>query len=169
MERTCSHCGEPFEAKRRDALYCSARHRAAAHARREAGLPPLSSLPVVEVAEGNVEEALRAYLEDTGRMDDPLAPAALSLARRLDRDRDSLSGMAMATKALETVVSGLRPSDDRAGVDTVDFLRFVRALHQVDPVAAATVRAVVTPAMRQRMAENASRYQGLRLRVGGAR
>jgi hypothetical protein len=30
-ERPCEHCGEPFEARRRDARYCSGRCRTAAH------------------------------------------------------------------------------------------------------------------------------------------
>lgn len=159
MTRICAHCGDTFAASRRDAIYCTTRCRAAAHAERKRTLPvPSAPLPLGEP--GQVEAALRAHLVARDVIDDALAPAALALARRLDNDTDSLSGMAAAIRALESVVGAMRPPTDRLGVDTVDFLRFVRAVRQVDPDVALAVRAVIPDDVREQMARNARRRYG---------
>jgi len=45
--RTCEHCGEPFTPERRDARFCSLRHRVAAHRARKALQPAVTAAPVV--------------------------------------------------------------------------------------------------------------------------
>ncbi len=151
MTHTCEHCRESYDATRRDSRFCSSSCRSMAHARRTRGLPPISALPDLDATSGEVEDALRAYLEERFLLDDPLASAALSLARRLDRDGDSLSGMAAALRALDSVIATLRTPADVAGADPLDVLLFLRAVRRADPVVADTIRTLLTDDIRERM------------------
>jgi hypothetical protein len=149
MTKTCEHCSNDYEAARRDSRYCSPRCRSAAHVRRQQGLTALDG---VTLEPGDVEVALRNYLAAMYLDDDPLAEAALSLARRLDRNGDTLSGMSSALRALDTVVTRLRPPAVD-GADTVDVLRFLRAVRVVDRDASAAIKALLTPEILHAMRE----------------
>lgn len=99
---------------------------------------------------GTVEVALRNHLDAHGLLDDPLASAALALARRLDRDADTLAGMASALRSLDVVVAKLRPSDiDGAGF--LDVLRFLRAVRHADADVADQIADLLTPEIRAEM------------------
>jgi hypothetical protein len=86
MRKSCTECGEEFEAKRDTAKYCG--ERCKKRAQRRPSAPSAPAAPVVELpAEsfaGSLTAATLADLERAGRVDTADGQAALALARRVD-------------------------------------------------------------------------------------
>lgn len=86
MQRNCDVCQNPYEAKRPNAKFCSARCRQRAQRSPDSvTLSPVAPLAVpVDVAEGSLTTATLAELEAAEMSASSLGQAALMLARRLD-------------------------------------------------------------------------------------
>lgn len=96
MLRSCSWCGDEFQAKHPRAKFCGDTCRQASH---RAGADAAEAhSPAGDAPGGFVEAATVAELEAAGREASPLGLAAVVLARRLDNSSNE-SGAAIAALA----------------------------------------------------------------------
>lgn len=117
MRRLCSVCGLHFEAKRKDAVTCSASCRS----RKRHIVPPS------DPAANSLVKATQAELETAGKLDTMLGQQALALAARMSGS-ESVAGIASLSKELRTVMAaaiGTSPAVPTPGVaaDVVDEVR----------------------------------------------
>lgn len=86
---TCAHCGEPFMARRQAARYCGPTCRQRARRARDQGvvvaLPGPDAAPAALTYADRFLESVRVKFAEAGRLDDPLALLALSLAEQAMR------------------------------------------------------------------------------------
>lgn len=118
--RDCAQCGEPFEAKRATALYCSGKCRKRAQRSRGPVAEAASSPPA---SDGDVAGAVREKLAAAKVDATPLGRAALVLARRIDTFGAIEPGAALASLTRElraTLDAALMKAD--AAEDPVDEL-----------------------------------------------
>jgi hypothetical protein len=120
--RTCAGCGIDFipATKGGRARFHSEACRKAASRRKAAGRPVLVAQPRAVAAEGmgGLEAATLRDLERWGKTDTVMGWLVLLIARRLDSDRDSGSGIAALSKALLTYWTELSRAAERDGADT---------------------------------------------------
>ena len=118
MERACDSCGALYLARSPLSRYCSPRCAKRAQrtglARSAQGAATIAEPPAVTQ---EVEAAVRATLEDAGRLSTPLGQVALALARRLDSPSgDTGAGLAALAKQLAATLAAatadVRPADD---------------------------------------------------------
>jgi hypothetical protein len=118
MGRNCDSCGAPYFTRSPLSRYCSPRCAKRAQrtglARSAQGAAMIAEPPAVTQ---EVEAAVRATLEDAGRLSTPLGQVALALARRLDSPSgDTGAGLAALAKqlaaTLAAVTADVRPADD---------------------------------------------------------
>ena len=118
MERACDSCKAPYFARSPLSRYCSPRCAKRAQrtglARSAQGAAMIAEPPA---ATQEVEAAVRATLEDAGRLSTPLGQVALALARRLDSPSgDTGAGLASLAKQLAATLAAVtvdvRPADD---------------------------------------------------------
>ena len=118
MERDCDSCGAPYFARSPLSRYCSPRCAKRAQrtglARSAQGAAMIAEPPAVTQ---EVEAAVRATLEDAGRLSTPLGQVALALAHRMDAPGgDTGAGLAALAKqlavTLAAVTADVRPADD---------------------------------------------------------
>jgi hypothetical protein len=118
MGRNCDSCGAPYFTRSPLSRYCSPRCAKRAQrtglARSAQGAATIAQPPAVTQ---EVEAAVRATLEDAGRLSTPLGQVALALARRLDSPSgDTGAGLAALAKqlaaTLAAVTADVRPADD---------------------------------------------------------
>ena len=125
MQRSCEVCGTAFEGQRVTARYCSTKCRT--RASRAGTSKPRAVRPVEAVApptpppattaapsaapipfdpdDASVTQVTVSALEAAGRLDTPLARAAIVLARRMDNGhRETGSGLAALARQLETTL-----------------------------------------------------------------
>jgi glycerate-2-kinase len=104
MERCCEVCGEPFEAKRKTARFCTDRCRMRAHRRpaETEQTPPVASPDRGERQEDAVSlaQAAQAELQAAGREATAVGRAVLALARRIDANA-SETGSSLAAMVRE--------------------------------------------------------------------
>lgn len=128
MKRDCENCGEPFDAKRKTAKYCSGKCRVQAQRGTDSGtdsgtvvafgiLPATAPDPPPVRGSVSLEAAARAELDAVGRAETLAGGVVLALARRIDSaDDDTGSGFAALTKelraALAVAVAGAEQEDD---------------------------------------------------------
>lgn len=121
MRKTCADCGEPFEAKRTAARFCSPTCRQRAHRRPE---QPAEILTLQTAASpGSLAAATQARLEAADRLDSPDGQAALVLARRIDAG-GAETGSALASMVREhraALTEAVR--DARVEADPMDELK----------------------------------------------
>lgn len=132
MKKNCATCGDPFEAQRKTAKYCSDRCRVQAQRRAGsdkgtgkviafgiAAVPP----PAEQVRElGLLEAAALAELEAVGRAETLAGRVVLALARRIDQagPDDTGSGFAALTKELRASLAAAVAGAEKAdGIDRV--------------------------------------------------
>lgn len=116
MQVTCHQCGEPFEAERSHAKWCSARCR---KQDQRAGGASVTELRA-ETAEGELTPTVAATwakLEEAERLRTPEGMAALALAHRLDNGgRDTGSALAAVARelraSLEAAMAGAKVAPD---------------------------------------------------------
>lgn len=119
--RDCQTCGEPFEARRSDARFCSDACRAAHRRGDIAAVIPLGVGGGVSLADG-LADSVRARIESAGLTDEPHAVATLKLAQMMEQT----SGSAYAAMHRQLLTS-LEKLDALAPVvDRVDDLRLRR-------------------------------------------
>lgn len=117
MLRTCAGCGREFEGRRATAKYCSEAcgrrvRRANATAKKSKKAPRVSG----------VVDAVRAELEEAGRLDTVLGRAALEVADALAATHTTGSAKAALSKELRAVMAeALRGSEKKS--DALDELR----------------------------------------------
>ena len=118
MERACDSCRTRYTQKSPLSRYCSSRCAKRAQrtglARSPQGAATIAKPPAVTQ---EVETAVRATLEDAGRLSTPLGQVALTLAHRLDNPSgDTGAGLASLAKqlaaTLAAVTADVRPADD---------------------------------------------------------
>jgi hypothetical protein len=118
MEHACGSCRTSFTAKSPLSRYCSSRCAKRAQrtglARSAQGAATIAQPPAVTQ---EVETAVRATLEDAGRLSTPLGQVALALARRLDAPGgDTGAGLAALAKQLAATLAAAtadaRPTGD---------------------------------------------------------
>ena len=116
MQVRCHQCGEPFEAKRSHAKWCSARCRKQDQRAGGASVTELRAEP----AEGELTPTVAATwakLEEAERLHTPEGMAALALAHRLDNGgRDTGSALAAVARelraSLEAAMAGAKVAAD---------------------------------------------------------
>lgn len=121
MQRSCHVCGRDFEAKRKDAITCSATCRS----RKRNVVPPS------DPSDNSLVKATRTELEAAGKVDTMLGQLALTLAARL---RTEMTGASTLSKELRAVVAeacGTTATGAAAVVDDVDELRARRDAKRV--------------------------------------
>lgn len=123
MRKLCAEptCGGPFEAKRPNATYCSAKCRKRAQRAGTAGgqarTVPLPPRPDDPGEDGPVTAATRRELAAAGREESALGQGALAAARRIDTPTSD-SGSAVASlirehrAALAEALDGAKPAMD---------------------------------------------------------
>ncbi len=118
MERACDCCRTLYTPRSPLSRYCGSRCAKRAQrtglARSAQGAAMIAEPPAVTQ---EVEAAVRATLEDAGRLSTPLGQVALALARRLDSPSgDTGAGLAALAKQLAAtmaaVTADVRPADD---------------------------------------------------------
>lgn len=125
MKLSCASCGNGFEAKRRNARFCSDRCRTRGRRGHLVAVPPVVDEDSTDAAPvGGVTSSTRAALAKAERESTPLGQAALILAARIDSQRDMGSGLAALTRewraTFEAAVAGVAVVGD-----PVDKLRLV--------------------------------------------
>ena len=129
-ESICHGCGESFEAKRRDAKWCSERCRKAAS--RRPGGPPAPP-PVVSDGDSGLVAAVIRDLTASGRLDTIAGRLAVELARQVSAvDATGVAGLsrelrvviAEALADVATVPAGVPVADE---VDEVRSRREAKA------------------------------------------
>lgn len=120
-ERDCAQCGEPFEAKRATALYCSGKCRK--RAQRSRGPATEASSAPAPASDGDVAGAVREKLAAAKVEATPLGRSALVLARRIDTFGAIEPGAALAslTRELRATLEAALMKADAEG-DPVDEL-----------------------------------------------
>lgn len=128
MRVECTLCGDPFDAKRATARYCSERCKKRAQ---RAGLvvPPSGSSVAGSVdtvrpdvsPDGAVHAAVLAELEVLEKVDTVLGQTALILARQMESGRDTGSSAAAVSRELDRLMVRIRgaegaPRDQLAAV-----------------------------------------------------
>lgn len=125
MRKHCASCGEPFEAQRNTAKYCSAKCRVrASRSAKPAGEAELvdEGVPVEE----SVSEAVRGELGAAGRLASPTGRAVLALARRIDGgSRESGASLAALVKEFRASMAEALKGAEQAA-DPLDELRVRR-------------------------------------------
>ncbi len=101
MNRSCESCGGPYEAVRSNARYCSER------CKKRGQRGHLVQLPAAADTDGGtaLSDAVRAELEDAGRLNTSLGQAALTLARRIEGGRDTGSAVASLNRELRSTLA----------------------------------------------------------------
>lgn len=112
MQRSCSHCGRAFEAKRGTAKYCGSSCRGKATQARQAGaeVVPIQSEPVESGLAGRTEERLR----QAGRLDTPEGQLVMQLANRIVGAASDSAVAALSKEysaRLDAVLLGTEESD----------------------------------------------------------
>lgn len=120
MKRTCEHCGQSFDARRKNAKYCSERHRVAASRARQPIADEAPS-PVdldLDAPASELETSIHRDLERAGVLDTYPAQLALQLAKRLAQPDES--GIAGLSKELRTVMAAALEGSIPAAADEDD-------------------------------------------------
>lgn len=129
MQVQCHNCGQPFEAKRSHAKWCSAACRKQTQRAPGASVTELRPIRPAENPDGApadvgpVFAATWKKLEDADRLHEPEGVAALALAHRLDNGgRDTGSALASVARELRaTLADALKGAGVAA--DPLDQLR----------------------------------------------
>jgi hypothetical protein len=101
VSRLCDSCGEPFETKRPNARWCSAR----CNKRGQRGhVVDLSAKAEAPPAAAAVSVAVLAELVAAGRESSSLGVQALALAGRIDAGRDTGAAIASLSRELRATV-----------------------------------------------------------------
>lgn len=121
MRATCVRCGTGFEARRASARYCGSSCRSlAAQERRRAGVvTELAARPPAEVP--SLVDAVRAELEEAGRLTSVPGVAALNLAARIEAQSETGAAVATLTRQLHATMGEALKGARRD--DLVDELR----------------------------------------------
>lgn len=149
MEMACYECGEPFEAKRDTARYCSTRCRMRAHRKRKGSMPdpverateqavvgrlmddgeheprepPAEGRVVVDDTPMSVYRATLDELTKAGKTTSVGGQSALALAQRIDNPvLDTGSALAGMIKELRATLAEVLDAKDDAG-DELDELK----------------------------------------------
>ena len=122
MTRTCEWCGEPFEAKRSTAKFCTSGCRAkSSNASKRAPKPaPASVTPLPE--RSALVAAVERELTAAKRLDTALGAQAVALATRIDSGADTGSAVAALSKELRAVMDAAL-ADAETAADPLDELR----------------------------------------------
>lgn len=120
--RTCDSCGVEYEAKRANSRFhsdtCRKRHQRGARA----AVVAIASVDTPSDVVGAVERAVRAELQEAGRLATFSGQGAVALACRIDEGRDTGAGLASLMKQLHaTMETALAGADEEA--DPIDELR----------------------------------------------
>jgi hypothetical protein len=104
VTRSCESCGDPYEAVRANARFCSERCKKRAQRGHVADVP---AAPGSGTSGGTAAlvSATRRDLQQAGRLDTFLGQAALSLAARIEADQDTGSAIASLNKELRATVA----------------------------------------------------------------
>lgn len=110
MRALCSECGEAFEAKHRNAIFCGAACRQRSSRANRTGARPAEVVNLTPVAPPATEEApliiaTRRELEDAGKLDTVVGQLALELAEKVCSERDTGSAKAAASKEFRAVMA----------------------------------------------------------------
>lgn len=129
MRKSCSVCGEGFEAKSARRRYCSDRCRQRKRAHPDLVAAVVAGAPV-PVAPGPIEVAVGRELADADRAQ---AAAVTAVAQKMDRYPASESGSGLAALSRELQAGLRRALADRRppDVDPLDELRRRRELKKV--------------------------------------
>lgn len=104
MQRACESCGETFEARRSDRMYCGERCKKRAQRGHKAGtVVPLPSGTVGTAS--SLVEAVRAELEEADRLESWLGQQALTLATRIAAGQDTGSGLAALNREFRSTMA----------------------------------------------------------------
>lgn len=103
MQRTCQHCGKPFEAQRSTAKFCGSTCRARKHQGKPASADNPPTAPGTDVA-----DALHAELHQLGLAQTYEAVVALKIARQLDNGTVTGAAVTSLSKELDRRVDALR-------------------------------------------------------------
>ena len=110
--RKCIRCGDPYQASRSTAKYCSTRCRVYASQERRAALPvktggsekPKPSLMVEVDQSAGLITATRGTLEAAGRLDSVAGQSAIRIAEAMT-GRETGAGLAALSKALSATMA----------------------------------------------------------------
>jgi len=127
MQRPCGSCGELFEAKRSDAVFCGSRCAKRAQRGHKAPVARPVALPVVEG--GSALRSVSAELEAAGRSGTYLGALALVLAARIDGSTAVMGFAALAKELRVTMDAAL--AGVMVAADPVDELRSRRDAKRV--------------------------------------
>lgn len=136
----CADCGEPFEAKRASARFCSSKCRVRHHRKKGPKLPPVVKEAWADVQEGRIVdadesadqpttvlEAVTQELAEAGKLHTVQGQSALVLARRLDHHAlDTGSAVAALVKQLQHTLEAAL-ADAGGEVDELEEMRRRRA------------------------------------------
>lgn len=119
MQRQCDQCGEPFEAKRPTAKYCSGTCRT----RRSRSGPSAPPPPVVDAGPSDgLVGSVRSELEQLAQIDSVIGQHALEIAKRIVGAPGMNTGVASLSKELSRVMGEAR-SVSTVAADPVDDLK----------------------------------------------
>jgi hypothetical protein len=125
IKTACARCSAEFEAARFSARYCSPACRTRAYRDRRkaaAASPPEAPEPVTDQAPQDVEgfpvhSALTAELTAAQQDATAMGQALLTVARRIDRDEESGSGLAALVLRLGVELQRMETAAEGAGVE----------------------------------------------------
>lgn len=125
MNRKCEFCGQPFEAKRARARFCSGTCRAKASQRRKREGGPEPVQVVIDAGSdasraGSLAACVAEALSEAGE-DGWRARQAIEVARRLETPGES--GAATLSKELDRIMGELLGGDEAAKSDALDELQ----------------------------------------------
>lgn len=129
--RTCPACGDDFTAARVNRRWCSDRCRMAGKRAAAAGRPFGSAKPASAThpqGQGPVAATVAAALAAMKAEGDALAPLALNIADRLDRDTEGpAAGLAALSRELRATMADIATAHPLPTVDELTKLRARRA------------------------------------------
>lgn len=125
MNKTCEHCGTPFQAKRNDARYCRSTCRDRASKARRAGTVTPLATPVAP-ATAALTDATRAELTAHGLVDTADGILLLTLAARIDAGAETSPALASLSKEYAARKDALLPATKPTQASPMDELRALR-------------------------------------------
>lgn len=120
--RRCAHCGEEFTAQRSTARYCGPSCRVYASKERQQAAVVAEIAPTAAAGAPSVAQAVRAELEEAGRLTSSAGAAALALAARIDAQAEAGSAVAALVKQLHATMAEAT-KDATVAADPLDELR----------------------------------------------